>query len=145
MLKDGEKPARALLQPHTVYVAEGHFRYRIDHVPQSLDPEVLVATLTSDAFKQYLVSAGRGTIVIAAPAAPPDIVFCIEDCSITLVLQLLPTNARNTLPTRPAKAEDVSPRRKARRHDIAATAQPSTDVKGVASPLFRQQQVQAFG
>ena len=100
--RDSRGFAWATLDPPPV---ARHFRFRIANIPQSLDPEVLVAALATGDFKPYLVSAGRGTVVIAAPTAPPDIVFHIclhghgeppalpnlgNTCYATVALQCLP-------------------------------------------------------
>ena len=135
--KDREAEAKALLQPHAVHVKEGHVRYRIENVPQSLDPEVLVATLASaeGGFKPYLVSSGKSTVVIAAPTAPQDIVFCIKDINATLVLQHLPDVTRHTAVVGVRRSEGASPKRKARRPE--SPAPPSEAQLAAAAPDVR--------
>ena len=127
--KDKEKQVKALLQPHAVHVAEGHYRFRIANIPQSLDPEVLVATLATGDFKPYLVSAGRGSVVIAAPTAPPDIVFHIQDINVTLMLQSLPSVSSGSAKVGTTRPDDCSPKRKARKPENPEGI-PPVDVKG---------------
>ena len=116
--KDHEREVKAIVQPHAVFVPADHFKYRIAHVPRSLDPAVLVATLTSDSFKPYLVSSFKGVVTIAAPCPPADIVFTIAELGCTLLLQHLPGPASGGPPLVPSRhVEDASPKRKSRRAD----------------------------
>ena len=100
--KDHEREVKSILQPHAVYVPEGHVKFRIQNVPRSLDPEVLVATLTSQEFKPYLVAAHKTAVFIAAPLPPPDIVFVIQDLGVTLLLQpvSVPNGSAAPVPSR---------------------------------------------
>ena len=123
--KDHEREVKAIVQPHAVFVPANHFKYRIANVPKSLDPAVLVATLTADGFKPYLVSSSKGVVTIAAPSAPADIVFAIPELGCTLLLQLLPGTAGSRLhPVQTRHTEDSSPRRKSRRGDADNASLP---------------------
>ena len=130
--KDHEREVKSILQPHAVYVPEGHVKFRIQNVPRSLDPEVLVATLTSQEFKPYLVVAHKTAVVIAAPLPPPDIVFVIQDLGVTLLLQpvSVPNVSAAPVPSR-RHTEDASPKRKARKPE-ESSGQQEMDTRGGA-------------
>lgn len=130
--KDHEREVKSILQPHAVYVPEGHVKFRIQNVPKSLDPEVLVATLTSQEFKPYLVVAHKTAVVIAAPLPPPDIVFVIQDLGVTLLLEPLsvPTVSAAPVPSH-RHTEDASPKRKARKPE-ESSGQQGVDTRGGA-------------
>ena len=52
--KDQEQACKAVLQPHVVFVPESHHRFCVRDLPRDFDPESVVATLSTDAFKPYL-------------------------------------------------------------------------------------------
>ena len=122
--KSHEREVMSILQPRFVYVPEGHSKYRI---PKGVDAEALVKTLTSDNFKPYLVSVHGSKLVIAAPSAPPDIVFVIKEIQTTLLLQPVPQVSRSSSGTGGVSnsdlrhLEDTNPKRK--------TAKPNEDTK----------------
>ena len=126
--KSHECEVMSILQPRFVYVPEGHSKYRIDNIPKGVDAEALVKTLTSDNFQPYLVSVHGSKLVIAAPSAPPDIVFVIKEIQTTLLLQPVPQVPRSSSGAGGVSnsalrhLEDTSPKRK--------TAKPNEDTKG---------------
>ena len=126
--KSHECEVMSILQPRFVYVPEGHSKYRIDNIPKGVEAEALVKTLTSDNFKPYLVSVHGSKLVIAAPSAPPDIVFVIKEIQTTLLLQPVPQVPRSSSGAGGVSnsalrhLEDTSPKRK--------TAKPNEDTKG---------------
>ena len=42
--KDNEREIKSIVQPNSVFVPEGHVKFRIDNVPKTLDSAVLVAS-----------------------------------------------------------------------------------------------------
>ena len=82
--KDQEQACKAVLQPHVVFVPDSHHRFCVRDLPRDVDPESIVATLATEAFKPYLVSnllTGTTTrrITLASSTEPADIVFAIKD------------------------------------------------------------------
>ena len=120
--KDQEQACKAALQPHVVFVPDSHHVFCVRDWPRDFDPESIVATLATEAFKPYLVSnllTGTTTrrITLASSTEPADIVFAIKDAGGAVHNVLLeklagPTAVRTSAARRP---EEGSPTRKSRR------------------------------
>ena len=84
MHKDNEREIKSIVQPNSVFVLDGYVKFRIGNVLKTLDSAVLVATLTSDKFKPYLVLVNRGSILFSGAQSTVDIVFVIQYLGVTL-------------------------------------------------------------